>query len=166
MLRCSITKYTNGELLRMKVTHKIITWEDRLKLGIPLVDSQHEHLIQITNNLHLACQRDTATANNHFIHTAHEAVRYVRYHFYTEEQLMLRFGFPEFSSHKKEHDVFSREVLKVTKNFSGEKRLVPNRFVAFLKEWVLSHIPVCDREMTEFIIGEAARRKKLAALSA
>ena len=143
----------------MKVRDVFIEWDDRFRLGIPLIDKQHEKLIQLTNDLHVACLGSTETANGHFIDTIHEMVNYVHYHFSTEEKLMLLAGFPKYSTHKKEHTDFIKEVLIQAQTFTNNSHLVPNRFVHFLKEWILSHIAVCDKATVEFIHNTKCHEK-------
>ena len=143
----------------MKVKHAFIEWEDRFKLGINLIDRQHEKLVELTNNLHMACLQGTKSANNNFIETVHEVVNYVRYHFSTEEKLMLIVNYPKYPFHKKEHEAFIREILVQTQLFTNNSHLVPNRFVYFLKEWILSHIAVCDKVTVDYIISTKLHEK-------
>ena len=130
----------------------VIEWNDRLKLGIPLVDRQHERLVDLTNILHIACLRSAETANHFFIKAAHDAVDYANYHFTTEEKMMIFLEYPGFQNHKKEHENFVKEVLNQEKKFTSD-RFVPNRFVYFLKEWILSHIAVSDKALAVYILG-------------
>ena len=130
-----------------------IEWNARLILGIRLIDSQHEKLVQLTNNLHLACLKNREVAMRYFIETAREAVRYADYHFSTEEQMMLFLSYPNYYVHKKEHEGFVKEILRQIYMFSEHKNLVPNRFVQFLKDWILSHIAVCDKEFADYIMS-------------
>jgi hemerythrin len=76
----------------------------------------------------------------------------VRFHFASEEKLMILVEFPGYPEHKKEHTEFIKEVLSQTEKFNQSKHLVPNRFVYFLKEWILSHVAVCDKVMAEFFL--------------
>ena len=135
-------------------THDFVEWNTRLTFGIRLIDDQHEKLVNLTNNLHLACLESQETANRYFIEVAREAVKYVHYHFSTEEQVMLFLRYPHYLTHKKEHEIFVKEILRQTQMFSDQKNLVPNRYVQFLKDWVLSHIAVCDKSLAEYILNE------------
>ena len=132
--------------------HNLIDWDTRFTLGISLIDKQHHRLVQLTNDLHKACLENPETANSYFIDTVREAVNYVRFHFSTEEKLMFLLDFSGYAAHKMEHESFIREVLTHTRKFTRSKHLVPNRFVQYLKEWILSHIAVCDRQMSEFVL--------------
>ena len=138
----------------------IIEWNDRLKLGIPLVDRQHERLVDLTNILYIACLQSTETANHFFIKAAHDAIDYASYHFTTEEKMMIFLEYPGYQSHKKEHGEFVKEVMIQEKKFISD-RFVPNRFVHFLKEWILSHIAVIDKAMVSYILGMKYHEKLL-----
>ena len=133
------------------IKHPFIEWNSRLMLGIPLIDSQHQKLIQLTKNLHIACLQNPEIANSYFIEVAHQAIDYVYHHFSTEEKIMLLLKYPEYSEHKKEHQNFVREILIENQKFSVQKHLVPNRYVQYLKNWILSHIAVSDKTLAEYI---------------
>ena len=147
-----------GEEMKAK-SQAFIEWDDRFKLGIQLIDRQHERLVFLTNNLHLACLHSTQTANHYFVDTIHQLVDYVNFHFTTEEKLMRLLEFEGYSIHKKGHESFIKEVLIQTEKFSQASHLVPNRFVHFLKDWILGHIAVCDKAMADFVLDSKYHKK-------
>jgi hemerythrin len=131
---------------------KFVEWDDRFSVGIPLVDSQHKQLIVMTNALYLACSYNTAAAKAQFQNTVHQAVAYVKYHFSTEEQIMEKTAYPGMADHKKQHADFVQTVFDNVKAFEEGKNFVPNQFVRFLKDWVLSHIAITDSKLGDFLI--------------
>ena len=135
----------------MKAVQKFVEWEDKFSVSIPLVDSQHKRLIEMTNQLHEACGYDTDFAMDQFKKTAHDTVVYVKYHFSTEEQIMEKTEYPGYAEHKKFHAEFVMEVIKYVASFEEGKKFVPNQFVRFLKDWVLSHIAIVDSKMGHYI---------------
>ena len=143
----------------MNKVYSFIEWDARLILGIPLIDKQHEKLVQLTNNLHLACLQSTETASAGFMAAVREAVNYVQQHFTTEEKMMLLFDFPEFTAHKGKHEGFVIEFLTQTQKFINRRHLAPNRFVYFLKDWILSHIAVNDKVFAEFVLQTRQHEK-------
>ncbi|MDR0569221.1 MAG: bacteriohemerythrin [Spirochaetaceae bacterium] len=128
-----------------------VVWEDRYSVGIPLIDDQHKELLNVTNALYSACRQGDETAKANFKEVIRSAVEYVKFHFSTEEQIMERINFPEIGPHKKEHEAFVKKVLEEVKNFEGGKTFVPNQFVRFLRDWVLTHIAMSDKKYEEFI---------------
>ena len=127
--------------------------DECLVLGIPIIDRQHANLIRITNNLNFACQKGLESANLRFINAVHEAVDYVKYHFSTEEKLMVLLEYPEHEKHKMEHGDFIWEILSCAKQFEEGQDLVPEKFAAFLSKWVYSHIASSDKMFADYFMG-------------
>jgi len=130
-----------------------INWDERFILGIPVIDRQHKELVETTNKLHYACLRNAETANELFIKTAGKAVEYVKQHFSTEEKMMILFNFSGYKAHKLEHESFIKEILNQSMSYKGGRQIAPRRFVYFLKDWILSHIAVCDKRFTSYILS-------------
>ena len=129
----------------------IITWENRLSIHIPLIDSQHKMLFDIINKLYEACQESEDSANEHFKKTISNVVSYISYHFSTEDQIMEKTAYPDHGTHKKHHVEFVHEILKHVASFEDGKKHVPNQLVRFLREWILSHIAFVDNKLGKFI---------------
>jgi hemerythrin len=129
-----------------------VEWEDRYSVGIPAIDRQHKELLNITNDLYNACQLGDEAAREHFMNVIHRAVEYVKFHFSAEEQIMERIKFPESAEHKKQHESFVKRVLENVGEFESGKKFVPNTFVRFLKDWILTHIAMSDQKYHTYII--------------
>jgi len=134
-----------------------IPWEERFALGIPLVDNQHKELLNLANELHETCRQGKGFAPEGFRKAAAAAVEYVKTHFSTEEKIMERVGYPGLAEHKSEHHQFIHQVLAGVKEFEDGKAFVPNKFVLFLKEWILSHIALMDQKMALYVLDLAKR---------
>jgi hemerythrin len=130
--------------------NKIVEWEDRFLMGIPLIDGQHKKLVEMTNTLFTGCLGGKEQANVFFQKTIHGAVEYVRYHFYTEEKLQLLTDYPGFYDHKKEHGDFIKEVIRRVRDFENGRPFVPNVFSRYLRDWVLTHIGFSDKLYAEY----------------
>ena len=129
-----------------------LSWEDRFSVGIPLVDSQHKKLFEVTNELYDACRLNNNFAKMQFKQTVREAVAYVKYHFSAEEQIMKRTSYPEYPVHKKAHEDFVMEIIKNAEDFETGKKFVPHNFVRFLKDWILSHVALTDSKVGYYIV--------------
>ena len=127
-----------------------VEWEEKYSVHIDTIDEQHKHLIDLTNRLYEACTQDKTTADQYFKDTVKEAVEYVKEHFTTEEELMQKYGYPDFDQHKREHESFVKKILEYVKDFESGKRYVPNNFVRFLQEWLMQHIAVSDKKYEQF----------------
>jgi hemerythrin len=131
----------------------IVEWSNRYSVGIPLIDEQHQKLISITNTLYLGCLKGDEKARAYFMQAIHEAVDYVRYHFSAEEKLMERIDYPDLVNHKKQHDEFVKEILLEVQAFEDGKKFVPNIFVRYLRDWVLTHIAISDKHYADYLMA-------------
>ena len=130
----------------------VVQWQNSYSVGIKLIDEQHMTLINLTNRLFRDCMESHEQSMSTFLEIIHEAVDYVGYHFSTEEKIMERVNYPDYSNHKKEHAEFVREVFSKVEEFNSGKKNTPLAFVYFLRDWVLHHIAVSDRRMGVYIM--------------
>jgi len=136
---------------------EIIIWEDKYSTGVKLIDSQHQQLFDLTNQLYLACFAGDDVLNTVFHDTMHKMVEYVHFHFSTELKLLNKIDFPDYKNHKKLHDELIRDILEVAKEFKEDKKFIPNNFVRTLKDWILSHIGVYDKIYAGYIAEQKRR---------
>ena len=141
----------------MNLTQNLINWDERLLLGIPVIDNQHRELITIVNRLHELSDEDHEYTGYMFLHSAYATVDFMRYHFNTEEKLMKLLDYPDTVEHKNEHEKFLTEILGKSDKFYDEREIVPRRFTIFLKDWIRSHFLDYDIKLAEYVLN---RRQK------
>lgn len=134
-----------------KGQQKLVVWDDRYSVAIPIVDTQHQELFNITNELYSACRQGGSSAKDRFMEIVPKVVAYVKLHFSTEETLMNKISYPYFPDHKLEHEDFVKRVLEEVRNFENGKDFVPNAFVRFLRDWIIKHIAVSDASVGRYI---------------
>jgi hemerythrin len=137
----------------MEESDMLVEWDDRYLVGIPLIDDQHKELIRLTNELYKGCLAGGESARTYFKTAVKGTVDYVNYHFNAEEKLLQTVQYPEFAEHKKQHEQFVRQILDDVRSFQEGKQFVPNVFVRYLKDWILSHIAVMDKKYAAYIMG-------------
>ncbi|MDR1955918.1 MAG: bacteriohemerythrin [Treponema sp.] len=130
----------------------LVEWDDRYLVGIGLIDEQHKELIALTNTLYQACLEGDAKAKTHFMEAIHSTVDYVRYHFSAEEKLLESVNYPDLAEHKKQHEGFVLQIFEEVKSFEQGKKFVPNVFVRYLKDWILTHIALADKKYAQYIL--------------
>lgn len=121
----------------------LLEWKTSYSVGVPQLDRQHKGLVDLINRL------QTADHDGDVMPEVFEALRaYVRDHFRTEEALLERAGYPDLAEHRREHQVFV-DWLKAVQSAYGlggaASLLINDSVVAFLKNWLVSHILVSDK---------------------
>jgi hemerythrin-like metal-binding protein len=84
--------------------------------------------------------------------TLKELESYAAEHFQTEEILMKQNGYPDYPSHKQEHDEFIEKIEDLKKKFEKQKETytVPIETWIFLKNWLNQHIMGTDKQYVPF----------------
>ena len=86
----------NSSVTNLTDDKDLIRWDPKFTLGIPLIDEQHKHLVELCNKLYtevmesrLKYEKDNNTQwQNALAGTLKECVNYVATHFSSEEKLM------------------------------------------------------------------------------
>ncbi len=122
----------------------LLQWSDRLSTGVPLMDKQHQYLVELINRL-FTCMRDGGdrmlTAG-----IVDELVNYTVTHFRAEEDVMKKHNYPDFEAHKKVHENFIEQVGAYAEKLKSGARLAPADVYRFLKNWLVEHIEHQDRD--------------------
>jgi len=135
-----------------------VTWSNTYSMGVKLIDDQHKGLLDFVNDLFNHASGNEKEERAYFAEVIQQAVQYIKEHFQAEEKLMIGTKFPGYAEHKKVHDEFTITVVKAVKDFEAGKRLVLEKFAYFLKDWVLTHIAVMDKQYAEYFKKIATRK--------
>jgi len=135
-----------------------VVWHHSYSMGIKVIDDQHKGLLDFVNDIFNHATGDEREERLWFKDVIQQAVDYVKEHFATEEKYMIATKFPDYAAHKKAHEEFTLTVIKSVKDFDTGKRLVLKKFAYFLKDWVLSHVAVMDRQYADYFRRIATRK--------
>ena len=128
-----------------------IEWNDSLSVRVGVFDDDHRQLVSIINKLHLAIlMKETQNVMKDIL--ASLAV-YTMEHFKHEEDLMVKYSYPEYFPHKKEHDALLKKVNDFRKSVESGETVVSFELMAFLKDWLVNHILSVDVKYSDFFKG-------------
>jgi hemerythrin len=136
-----------------------VSWSNTYSLGVKLIDDQHKGLIDFVNDLFNHASGNEKRERAYFAEVIQQAVQYIKEHFQAEEKLMIGTKFPGYAEHKKVHDEFTLTVVKAVKDFEAGKRLVLEKFALFLRDWILTHIAIMDRQYADYFRKIATRKE-------
>jgi hemerythrin len=137
---------------------ELVKWSATFSVGIKLIDDQHKGLLNLVNDLFNHASGDEATERAYFQKVIQTAVNYVKVHFATEEKIMIATKFPGYMEHKKAHDTFVLTVVDSIRDFEAGKKFTLSGFTKFLKEWVLTHIAIMDKQYFTYFKNIATRK--------
>ncbi|MCL2410224.1 MAG: bacteriohemerythrin [Treponema sp.] len=138
--------------------NELITWTNTFACGIKLIDDQHKELVNLVNGMFNHITGDPEEEREYFNKIIGEAVKYVKVHFATEERIMRHTRFAGYAEHKREHDNFVLTVVENVRIFNAGGQLTLTIFTKFLKNWVLSHIAVADKQYFTYLRRIASRK--------
>lgn len=153
-------KSLNSASTNLTDNKDFIKWNPNFAIGIPVIDKQHMHLVELCNKLYTGIMESRKKNGNNensnwqtaLAGTLKECVAYVATHFADEEKLMKVSGFQGYAEHKKRHDEFTRKVLETAQKFNTMNFSDAIKFCKFLYEWILSHIAHEDKLFVKSVI--------------
>ena len=132
-------------------------WDESCRVGIGMLDEQHQGLFASLNRLHdaLMSHSDPAAVSEELA----TLMRLTRSHFDVEEEFMRVHHYPGYQTHKQMHDLLVSQLADVIQLESNEfdqpwaERL---ELADFLHAWLVSHILDEDKKIAAFLkIGES-----------
>jgi hemerythrin len=133
----------------------LIKWSDTYDLGLEEIDEQHRSLLDLINKIWQAIvdRSDKSVVFG----LLEELEKYTLAHFVAEETFMRVTDYPGFPEHKVEHQKFvARIAVEKKRALLGESLSLD--LMHFLRDWLVDHILVSDREYANFI--EKAKTKE------
>jgi hemerythrin len=137
---------------------ELITWSSTFECGIKIIDDQHKNLVNLVNDMFSHVTGNDAQERAYLNKVLLEAVKYIRVHFSTEEKILTATKFAGYLEHKKAHEDFIVAVADNAKSMTAGKRLTLVGLSRFLKNWILSHVAVMDKQYFEYFKKIATRK--------
>ena len=125
----------------------IMKWTDNLSVHVQEIDTQHQKLIALINDLHdaMLARKGKEVLGD----ILDQLAAYTVYHFNTEEKYMQDFSYSGYLLHKKEHDSFVGKIDALITDYNAGKVGLSIDLMAFLRDWVQNHIQGTDKKYSE-----------------
>jgi len=138
---------------------EFLQWDDeKMSLGIKLIDDQHKELLKIINKLSTSISEYSQTED--VLNIINELIDYANYHFGTEEKLFDRFHYNEMEIHKKEHEKFINKFTAIKNKITNDKIYLMKNAIeiaqetfAYILKWFITHISGTDRKYIDLFKG-------------
>ncbi len=127
----------------MDKTKKFV-WEDNYNTGIELIDSQHQRMFEIMNDL-LDLLLITPTKEQ-IREITTSLIQYKRYHFATEEKYFQEFNYEKTKDHVAIHQWFDEKIKETEEKYADDPAGFAYEIIDFLEDWFLKHIMTTDKQ--------------------
>jgi len=140
------------------VNNNLVTWSKTFSVGIRSMDNQHKELLNLVNDMYNHVIGDEKEENAYFKKVVKKTVSYIKTHFADEEKILKSIKFHGYFDHKRAHDSFILKVVDNVRDYENGKRVNLTSFTHFLREWILTHIAIMDKQYFEYFKKFIARR--------
>ncbi len=124
-----------------------IEWNDSYKIGDTTVDTQHQHLFELTNDL---ISTDEIPALKLFIMKLYQ---HTREHFEAEEALMRKLNFPACTQHTEYHNRLLARLNEISAAI-GRGQVDKPAIHTLMTDWALRHVQHDDGMLAAYIASE------------
>jgi len=83
-----------------------------------------------------------------------KVMRYVGTHFSEEEALMREHGYPDYEAHKKLHDKFTAQMVKLQSDINNRNIKFKKKMSSLLWDWLYHHINEIDYQYRDFFLSK------------
>jgi hemerythrin len=132
----------------------LMMWNNSYSVGVPAVDSQHNVLFDIINELHAAMMNGQAQSLTGPL--LRKLLDYTNTHFKAEEAMMASAQYPALESHKVKHRELVKQVEDFINRFERGEVSINLHLLNFLRDWLTNHIQKVDMEYSACLIQHAA----------
>jgi len=134
----------------------LMSWNEKMSVGIASIDLEHQKLVAMLNSLFDGIQAGQGPET--LSKVLDGLISYTAAHFRHEEEHFVATGYPAATSHKKEHDELTQQVLDVQAKYqAGNTATLSLEVMNFLKNWLVNHIQGSDKAYRHHLIANGVR---------
>lgn len=124
-------------------------WIPEYDVGVQKFNEQHLQLLTALKDIYKAMenQKDRKALQT----VLNNLLKYCKEHLAEEEACLQQHGYPDFAEHKKQHNFFINKMIQFCEDFKDEKFTLHFDIAVFIKNWIIQHIMVIDKQYTKFL---------------
>lgn len=127
----------------------LIQWNPSYSVKIGEIDTQHQKLITMINELNDAMLK--GKAKEILSPLIDGLIAYTQVHFSKEEMLFDKYKYPDAPAHKEEHAAFVKKVSEFREGFKKGNMSLTISIMDFLSNWLTKHICGTDKKYSDFL---------------
>ncbi|MCG7870319.1 MAG: hemerythrin family protein [Candidatus Thiodiazotropha taylori] len=129
---------------------QILTWNKNYEFGIDAIDFQHHYFLELINRI---AENLLEPGNIKFQGRLIEELNaYARFHFISEENIMMLNDYPEIESHRAHHhELLEALSVRGTKLAIEPSEEESRQIIYFLSDWFMKHTLHEDKLYADYI---------------
>lgn len=133
----------------------LIQWNPSYSVKIGEIDSQHQKLITMINELNDAMLK--GKAKDILSPLIDGLIAYTQVHFSKEEMLFDKYKYPDTATHKGEHAAFVKKVTEFREGYKKGAMSLTISIMDFLSDWLTKHICGTDKKYSDFLNSQGVK---------
>jgi hemerythrin-like metal-binding protein len=125
-----------------------LLWSENIQVNIAEIDDHHQTLVRLINELYDAVV--DGKGDEIISVVLPELINYTMYHFFAEEEYMVKYTYSGYLEHKSEHAQLIDQTLALYERYNDGVKISDEVF-NFLKEWLTNHILVSDIKLGHYL---------------
>lgn len=136
-------------------------WKEKYRIGVPLIDKQHEELFKRVSIFIQTIRQDSAWETK--LESIKESMafmqEYVVVHFDAEEAYQEKINYPDMANHKKAHTQFKASVNEYVQRVQqeGYSEDLLKEFGGKLMAWLIMHVAATDQKIGDYVEGQGGQ---------
>jgi hemerythrin len=126
-----------------------LKWKEEYSVNIEVLDLDHKKLINLLNQFNTAY--DYAMSEEFERQALCDLIDYTKYHFNREEKIMLDNDYPDFESHKQQHQDMIQKISQMEDKYNEKGQEVCEEVCEFLTNWLINHINGTDKQYSQHL---------------
>jgi hemerythrin-like metal-binding protein len=129
-----------------------LEWKEGYLTNISKFDEHHQKLVALLNTVHADVFNCQSVSEKQPLIEKNlvELLDYAEYHFAAEEELMLKYEYPDYESHKAQHEQLQQQATRLLAQHKDGNLIWVFPIVNLLKNWIISHTLTTDRQYVPY----------------
>ena len=136
-------------------------WKEKYKIGVPLIDQQHEELFNRVSDFIQTIRKEGAweAKLEKIKETMAFMQEYVVVHFDEEEVYQAQIKYPDLENHKHAHAKFKEAVNGYVNRLDQEdySEELMQEFGGKLMAWLIMHVAATDQKIGEYVEAQGGK---------
>ena len=129
----------------------MIKWKKEYSVDIRELDNQHKKIIKILNKFTLHEKGKNAKETEEILDNLHQ---YIKEHFRTEEEYMLKCNYSGYDKQKQEHNIFIDRLCEFQREYLKSHNVATINLFNFVWDWFSQHIIKLDKQYSPCLKGK------------